>query len=546
MLSARDARAHGCAATGVARRLLGATGMRTPAVLFLATLSLTGCLDGGASTDEEVAALAGTASSARPEIGRIVNDTQRCLGTLITPQVVITSSFCLDPAFPDNTLSIPPAGTVFQFTDKTGVARSYGVDRMHLFYRDFYDRVLDDQFGPSLAVVHLSAAVPAAQASPAGVSIRLPDDGTAVSVWGWDSTETAGKIVRSFTYLRGNGDAPFAWDLVDQGGPAVYGDAGFGGDLWGTVHRYHNHGGFEEDLFTPLPFYMKQVEELIHAWNGDDEVGVDRPGMDYASVVLGSAALCRARCDSEARCHAFSWVASGTRCWLKEGVPELRPGAGITSGRPVRNEVGFDRPGFDFASLSAPRADTCAVACARNASCRAWTWVSTSNTCFLKTPGTTRVANPSCTSGTLARLWETDVERPGFTYQTFTRADAIACAATCAGDARCRAYTYDNFTDLCDLKDTVPWAGHATAKVSGVRRGLEVDTNRSGSNYRSFSNPSQDPAECQAACARESQCQAWTYDGRSGQSPHCNLKNAVPARTAMTGAVSGLKGLEMM
>jgi hypothetical protein len=61
-----------------------------------------------------------------------------------------------------------------------------------------------------------------------------------------------------------------------------------------------------------------------------------------------------------------------------------------------------------------------------------------------------------------------------------------------------------------------------------------------------FANSDLDPNVCQAACAAEPNCSAWTYDGRSDRSKRCHLKNGVPAPSAMPGAVSGVKGLEFL
>ncbi|MBK9034643.1 MAG: hypothetical protein IPL61_25820 [Myxococcales bacterium] len=504
-----------------------------------------GCLDDDDALDDEEAALAGTPTTARPEIGRLITDASGapCMATLIAPQVVVTTSRCATSLY-RNTSEAPLAGAAFSFTDKNGQLRTYAIDRAHSFFANWAERILDDDFGTTLALAHLTTPVPSSQATPASLAVRLPSDGDRANVWGWDRYETLGKQVRDFLFARG--PAPFVWDSVDDGGPAFTGYASGTGDLWGTVHHYVPHAGTSFLGFTSIPFYGKQIEDVMHTWDGPDEVGIDRPGMDYGSVITATVAACRAQCEGAAACKAFTWVASSARCYLKEGVPEMRGGVGVTSGLPTRFELGTDRPGLDLTSLTTARVDVCAAACGRTAACRAWTWVNATHRCWLKSAGTTKVASAGCTSGATTHLYEGDVNRPGFDYAVWTRDDGVACAATCAGDARCKAYTFDAFTRYCWLKDAVPWATHATAMTSGVRRGLEVDVNRSGSDYRSFSNPDLDPTVCQAACAREAQCQAWTYDGRTDRSPKCNLKSGVPAPSKMLGVVSGLKGLEMM
>src|SRR6266852_3077089 len=58
------------------------------------------------------------------------------------------------------------------------------------------------------------------------------------------------------------------------------------------------------------------------------------------------------------------------RCWLYLGLLI----ALIVLGSPARGQVGFDRPGGDYASFPMRSADPaqCAARCERDARCRAW------------------------------------------------------------------------------------------------------------------------------------------------------------------------------
>src|SRR5262245_65755821 len=55
--------------------------------------------------------------------------------------------------------------------------------------------------------------------------------------------------------------------------------------------------------------------------------------------------------------------------------------------------------------------------------------------------------------------------------------------------------------------------------------GMEVDSNRFGSDYRGFD--AANPQLCQAACANEAACKAWTWvkPGIQGPGGKCWLKN---------------------
>lgn len=71
---------------------------------------------------------------------------------------------------------------------------------------------------------------------------------------------------------------------------------------------------------------------------------------------------------------------------------------------------------------------------------------------------------------------------------------------------------------------------------------MEQDTNRIGQDYRSFFLPNPDPAQCQAACAAESRCRAWTYvkPGVQGSQARCWLKHGMPSPKRDKNCVSGL------
>src|SRR5262245_66608665 len=70
---------------------------------------------------------------------------------------------------------------------------------------------------------------------------------------------------------------------------------------------------------------------------------------------------------------------------------------------------------------------------------------------------------------------------------------------------------------------------------------MEVDSNRFGSDYRGFD--AANPQLCQAACAIEAACKAWTWvkPGIQGPGGTCCLKHQVPPPPANAGCVPGLK-----
>lgn len=70
------------------------------------------------------------------------------------------------------------------------------------------------------------------------------------------------------------------------------------------------------------------------------EVGVDRPGHDYASFDMAldaTAYRCAGQCGAEARCVAWTFVMPNVqgplpRCWLKDQVPAPMPSGCCSSG----------------------------------------------------------------------------------------------------------------------------------------------------------------------------------------------------------------------
>jgi hypothetical protein len=157
------------------------------------------------------------------------------------------------------------------------------------------------------------------------------------------------------------------------------------------------------------------------------EMNTDRAGGDYNSFDLPAAnpQMCAARCEQDGRCRAFTYVGPGiqgpnARCWLKHQAPNPVGGrAGIVSGV-VRQGGSSLGPNF-----------------------------------------------------------QADMDRPGGDYSNFDLADANPelCAARCAQDGRCLAFTYvtpgiQGPSARCWLKDQaanpVPARGGV---ITGITRG---------------------------------------------------------------------------
>jgi len=156
-------------------------------------------------------------------------------------------------------------------------------------------------------------------------------------------------------------------------------------------------------------------------------------------------------------------------------------------------QSGFDRPGGDYASAPVTNGDpaVCATRCEHDKNCRSWSFSYPSASgepamCWLKRDVVPRVPATCCVSGVRGggvlepRLGEVEfsTDRGGGDYRSFeTPADpqAKACAGTCKGEQRCRAWTYrrpgyGSTAPRCYLKDVVKPPRHRPCCISGVVR----------------------------------------------------------------------------
>ena len=162
-------------------------------------------------------------------------------------------------------------------------------------------------------------------------------------------------------------------------------------------------------------------------------------------------------------------------------------------------QVGFEwdinRQGQDYRNFDLFAADPrlCQDACTAEARCKAWTYVKPNTIqgpnprCWLKHTVPPATRNNCCVSGLASQApavstpplragMEAGTNRPGQDYRNFDlpAADPGLCQNACAGDSRCRAWTYVKPNTVqgphprCWLKDKVPAAVPNDCCVSGV------------------------------------------------------------------------------
>jgi hypothetical protein len=176
----------------------------------------------------------------------------------------------------------------------------------------------------------------------------------------------------------------------------------------------------------------------------------------------------------------------------------LEPSAGmlialLALSEPAAGQVGFDRPGGDFASFPMRSGDPaqCAARCERDTRCRAWAFSypateSINAVCWLKSRVPPRVVAPCCASGVRgtgvieprSATTEFGIDRFGGDYRQVevpTDPNGRRCQLACEGDQACRAWTYVRpgyvgSSAVCYLKNRITRPLRKPCCISGVVR----------------------------------------------------------------------------
>ncbi len=161
---------------------------------------------------------------------------------------------------------------------------------------------------------------------------------------------------------------------------------------------------------------------------------------------------------------------------------------------PAGAQVGFDRPGGDYANFAVRSGDpaACASRCERDPRCRSWSFSYPTGglpnaICWLKSQVTPWRPNPCCVSGVKGAgvteprnpAIEFSIDRVGGDYRSVeVPGDPMGrtCDAVCRTDGRCRAWTYSRpgyyggHAARCFFKDRVTLPRRDPCCISGVVR----------------------------------------------------------------------------
>ncbi len=136
-------------------------------------------------------------------------------------------------------------------------------------------------------------------------------------------------------------------------------------------------------------------------------------------------------------------------------------------------------------------------------------------------------------------------DQPGGDYRNLPAGDLDQCQEACAGEGRCRAYTFNTRDHRCFLKDSERPMVRRSDAVTGVKRG-GTGPSAGLSERQGYSLEGGDYSrvyldslgQCQDACRSDRQCLAYTYNLSDRM---CYLKDRVPAYTPRRDTVSGEK-----
>ena len=237
----------------------------------------------------------------------------------------------------------------------------------------------------------------------------------------------------------------------------------------------------------------------------------------------------------------------------------LTPLAAIA--QPMSEERGYDRRGGDYDHFRTGGVTECRRACERDRRCQAYAFNLNTEVCYLKDEVPARERNQDHVSGTKERRgWEDDdrdfTESEGYDYRggdynSFRAEDARECRLECAGDRRCVAYTFNERSEICYLKDRVGALERNRDTITGLREGSggtgggwgdreELTEERGydyrGGDYRSFRTTG--VSRCKADCRDDSRCEAYTFNL---ETETCYLKDRVGDYQRNRDTVTGLK-----
>ena len=140
-----------------------------------------------------------------------------------------------------------------------------------------------------------------------------------------------------------------------------------------------------------------------------------------------------------------------------------------------------------------------------------------------------------------AATYSDGIDYPGGDLYNLKSSSLESCAQSCDEQPACLAWTFDNNTQICYLKDQVLTPKQKGVDISSTAAfPYEVGLDRPGNDLSSFTMRSYDPQMCVSACSSNKDCDSFTIDFYELSNPKCYLKSGQPVPVPKSGDVSGL------
>lgn len=161
-------------------------------------------------------------------------------------------------------------------------------------------------FNQDVMLMHL-AATPTGM-SPAQISTRWANIGEQVTLLGFGPSNASCTAGPGKNYLTFNLDSTNHVCVGDSGGPMFLGNLTANGALVAVTSSANT----PKQSYGDVVMFREDIATAMRLWDGDLELGLDRPGGDLPGMPVASpnALDCRTKCQGNSGCVAFTWVTS--------------------------------------------------------------------------------------------------------------------------------------------------------------------------------------------------------------------------------------------
>lgn len=210
-------------------------------------------------------------------------------------------------------------------------------------------------------------------------------------------------------------------------------------------------------------------------WSRNGNVAMGFRRLDNAQVATFNAVL-----DGNGRLLSRTLNPDGSPRW--NGV-YTRAGNVVSSARcGIPLEPGTDRYAADYKTIGTGDPNACCLACEQDPKCRAFSWVASQNTCYLKSTAPAATSVSGITSGAKGNASSVSAQnrrcriaiddnsdRYASDYKTLGTDNPESCCLACDDDPKCRSFSWVTSQRTCYLKSAAPPRTAAAGIASGAK-----------------------------------------------------------------------------